>query len=171
MNIFVLHRNPKICAQYHCDKHVIKMIIETAQLLYSSLIICGIVNHNIDEIIKTAPLTKSGNHGYKKTHQNHPCCRWVCESTANYEWLCNLGIELCKQYNLRYGKTHATQQHIEWLYCVCPKINNNHLTNFAIVMPDHYKTKCPIKSYRKYYIEAKKFATWKNKIPTWFLNH
>ena len=97
MNIFILHHNHIICAKYHCDKHIVKMIIETAQLLYTCILISGIIGHD-NSIINTAPLNSSGNHGYRPTHKNHPCSIWLRESIANYEWLCNLGIELCKQY-------------------------------------------------------------------------
>ena len=173
MNIFILHHNHTICAKYHCDKHIVKMIIETAQLLYTCILISGIIGHD-HSIINTAPLNSSGNHGYRPTHKNHPCSIWLRESIANYEWLCNLGIELCKQYTLRYGKIHATQLHIEWLCCVCPNIPDRNMTTFAVVMPDDckiYKNNMidPIESYRKYYVKYKIFAKWSNvPTPSWY---
>ena len=92
MNIFYLDKNPTKCAQYHCDKHVCKMVIEVAQLLCTSHWMSG----------SEAP--------YRKTHVNHHSNKWVRESLSNYKWLCELGMELCKEYTYRYGKIHKTQQ-------------------------------------------------------------
>ena len=101
MNIFMLDLDPKKAAEYHCDKHVVKMILESAQILY-----CAHWVLNPSRVPEFA---------YKKTHPNHPSCIWVRESIENYEWLCQLAIELCKEYTFRYEKIHKTQKHIEWL--------------------------------------------------------
>jgi len=77
MNIFFLHKNPKLCARYHLDKHVVKMILETAQMLYSV--------HWYKEL--ELPLD-----AYKKAHINHPCSIWARTSVDNYIWLCKLGL-------------------------------------------------------------------------------
>jgi hypothetical protein len=77
MNIFYLDKSPYTCARYHCDKHVVKMILETAQLL------CG------------AHWATGGTAQYKPTHLNHPCAIWVRKSLSNYKWLCELGFNLC----------------------------------------------------------------------------
>ena len=69
MNIFVLHKDPKIAAQMACDKHVIKMILETAQML------C------------TAARTKGAWAPYKQTHKKHPCTLWAAATKANWVWL------------------------------------------------------------------------------------
>ena len=187
MNIFVLHLNPTIAAQMHCDRHVVKMIIESAQLLYTCCLLCGIVGHDIDELIMTAPLTAKGSHGYRPTHRNHPCTKWLSESVENYKWLITMSKQLCNEYTRRYGKIHATEQHIDWLSCVCPKIPEIPQTPFAIVMPDEYKCiesiddqnhhrdpNCdkqydPVDSYRKYYCKVKTFAKWsKTETPSWY---
>ena len=136
MNIFVLHRNPKKCAKYHCDKHVVKMILETAQLLYTCL---WLTLENPELVICNAPENKSGNKGYKKCHDNHPCNIWLRESSENYKWLCELGIELCNQYEIRYNKVHSTRKHIEWLLEQKPNIENIGLTQFKLAMPEIYK--------------------------------
>jgi hypothetical protein len=81
MNIFVLSRNPRRAAEQHCDKHVVKMILETAQLLYS------------------AHPDKPHEAAYKRTHANHPCAIWARTSLANYQWLCALGFWLCQEYS------------------------------------------------------------------------
>ena len=98
MNIFILDTDPKLCAQYHNDKHVVKMILETAQLL------CGV--HHMLETKLEIP--------YKLSHKNHPCSIWVRECLENYVWLCDLGIELCLEYTHRYGKRHNSHAIIAW---------------------------------------------------------
>lgn len=142
MNIFFLHWNPRIAAQYHCDKHVVKMIIETAQLLYS-------VHWTLN-----SPLPVNA---YKLAHKNHPCSIWVRQSLTNYFWLCTLGWWLCKEYQYRYGehKTHKTEEHILWLIHNAPELPNIGLTFPALAMPDQYKTDNPIRAYRKFYIGSK----------------
>lgn len=152
MNIFFLDFDTKKCAQYHCDKHVVKMILETAQLL------CG--PHWINE--NEAP--------YKLSHKNHPCSIWVRESLSNYLYLCDLGLELCKEYTYRYGKRHKSQDVIEWCIINKPNIQDISFTEPPKAMPDEYKVISVIESYRNYYIGEKKgFAKWKNRdIPEWF---
>ena len=152
MNIFFLDYDTKKCARYHCDKHVVKMILETAQLLCGAHWVTG----------SEAP--------YKLSHKNHPCSIWVRESLSNYLYLCDLGIELCKEYTYRYGRTHKSQQIIEW--CLDKKLNikDKGFTEPPKAMPNECKLESVIDSYRNYYIKEKKsFAKWKNReIPNWF---
>jgi hypothetical protein len=155
MNIFFLDENPETCAQYHNDKHVVKMILETAQLL------CGVhhtTNHNTDHV------------PYKLSHKNHPCSIWVRSSLENYLWLCELGLELCKEYTYRYGKKHKSQQVIEWCVIHRPNIPDKPFQRPPKAMPDDFKVEDVIQSYRNYYIGAKKdFCKWKNReVPLWF---
>jgi hypothetical protein len=152
MNIFFLDFDTTKCAKYHCDKHVVKMVLETAQLLCGSHWVIG----------SEAP--------YKLSHKNHPCAIWVRESLSNYLYLCDLGLELCKEYTFRYGKTHKSQSIIEW--CMENKLNvaDKGFTEPPKAMPDEYKVIDVIQSYRNYYIKEKsKFTTWKNRqTPEWF---
>jgi hypothetical protein len=154
MNIFVLDYDQQRCAQMHCDKHCVKMILETAQLL------CG-VHHMV-----------GGDAPYKLSHKYHPCSVWSRECIENYVWLCDLGIELCKEYTHRYGKRHKSQDIIEWCMLNLPDIvENGDITPFRLAMPDECKIEGDtIGSYRKYYIEHKKgFAKWKEReTPKWF---
>jgi hypothetical protein len=88
----------------------------------------------------------------------------------NYVWLCDLGVELCEEYTYRYGKRHKSQDIIEWCIVHKPNIRTNgDITPFALAMPDQYKVKDVVQSYRNYYIGEKlKFAKWKNgHIPSW----
>ena len=152
MNIFYLDEDPKLCAQYHCDKHCVKMIVEQVQLL------------------STAHWMTGGEAPYKKTHINHPSNKWVRESLSNYVWLCDMTMELCKEYTYRYGKTHKTQQHLEWCIVNLPNIEDKGFTEMPQAMPDECKRENPIDGYRNYYnVEKAYMCKWKNRItPEWF---
>lgn len=159
MNIFFLHLNTKTCAQMHVDKHVIKMIIETCQLL------CSV--HHISGSTYSPP--------YKLTHKNHPSSLWVRESIDNYNWLCLLGMELCYEYTYRYGKIHKCQEYILELKENIPSIQSNGFTSPILAMPDMYKSSNAVESYRAYYFfEKQHLFSWKGKIngrnkPTWIV--
>ncbi len=155
MNIFFLHYNTKKCARYHCDKHVIKMILETAQLLCSAIWLCG------------------GQAPYKLTHKNHPSAIWTRTSKNNWNWLYSLGIELCAEYTFRYGKIHKTESIIRSL-TVPESLENIDFTPPTPAMPEEYKpdeitNDSVVACYRAYYLNEKtKLLTWKNrKIPGW----
>ena len=152
MNIFYLHNDPTKCAIYHNDKHVVKMILETAQLL------CGV------------HWTTGGEAPYKLSHKNHPCSIWARQDINNYIWLCELGLELCEEYTYRYGKRHKTYDILQWCMGNRPNIPNNGFTPPPLAMPTEYKEECHIQSYRNYYMGEKRgFSNWKNRdIPTWY---
>jgi hypothetical protein len=159
MNIFFLDEDPTLSAQYHVDKHVVKMILETAQLL------CGV--HHVtahDTAHDTAHVP------YKLSHKNHPCSIWSRKSLSNYLYLCELGLELCNEYTYRYGKRHKSQDVIEWCLVNKPNIPDIGFTEPAKAMPDEFKVKSVVQSYRNYYMGAKSgFAVWKNREkPFWF---
>jgi hypothetical protein len=154
MNIFVLDTDPRRCAEMHCDKHVVKMIVETAQLL------CG-AHHMISD---------RDDIPYRLSHKNHPCSIWVRESRNNYRWLCELGLELCAEYTRRYGKIHKTEEVLKWCARNFPELPEIDMTDFRLAMPES----CQIHSdsvlnYREYYIREKvSFCTWKTSTPEWF---
>ena len=95
MNIFYLHNDPQVCAAYHCDKHVVKMILEYAQLLSTA-------HHELDGV----PSIEC----YKKTHVNHPSAVWARQSKRHYRWLYRLLSHTCREYTKRYRKIHATER-------------------------------------------------------------
>lgn len=142
MNIFFLSLNPKEAAMLHCDKHVVKMIIESAQLLYSAHWMIG----------STLPAN-----AYKLAHKNHPCSIWVRQSLTNYMWLCSLAWWLCKEYQFRYGehKIHKTEQHVLWLMQNPPNLPFVEFTTPAQAMPDQFKQENVIEAYKTFYIESK----------------
>jgi len=155
MNIFVLDENPMTAAQYHCDKHVVKMILEHTQMLSTAINVWS--NNSIEGLYKTA-------------HLNHPCSKWVRQNRSNFLWLCDATQELFSEYTKRYNKEHKSYS----TYVQCRNNANilpiGTLTPFAQAMPEEYKNTNPVTAYRTYYIKDKKdFATWKNgNIPNWF---
>lgn len=107
MNLFLIGLNIPECVKDLCDKHVVKMILETAQILYSAWHVrAGLPK---DPTLEDFP-------AYRKTHANHPICVWARASPTHYHWTCMYGIILCKEYTHRYHKQHATEKHLQRLY-------------------------------------------------------
>lgn len=160
MNIFYLSNDPDDCARQHVDKHVVKMILETAQLLSNA-------HHMLDGAQVIKPI-------YKLTHKNHPSAIWVRASKQHYQWLHSLLKSLCKEYTHRYQKIHKVE-HSGLLDILADSPMNladkGWVSDPTPAMPDEYKTTTAIESYRKYYKGAKSsFANWKNRpTPSWFL--
>ena len=152
MNIFILDSFQIRCARFHCDKHVCKMIVETAQLLSNAY-------------------WATGEKGiYKETHKNHPCSLWVQESIENYMWLAFLGSALCAEYTWRYGKIHKCKKYIEKMAFNPPPVPNIPMTPFVLAMPEKYKIEGDaVQSYRNYYVGEKlHIAKWtRRKTPEW----
>ena len=159
MNIFVLDETPEGSARYHCDKHVVKMILESAQMICTTHHQC--YNDNLSYDIT-----------YKQTHVNHPCNRWLRDSLGNYLWLVNLTKHLNNEYKYRYDKNinHKSYDAIKDL--PLPNIPNVGMTRWARAMPDNCKVgNDVIASYRKYYIESKShILNFKHrKKPSWLV--
>ena len=155
INIFVLDREPKRSAMYHKDKHVNKMILESAQMLCTAHHVYG----------NDAP--------YKKTHVNHPCTKWARESIENYNWLLGLAENLIQEYDHRWGnKVHATTQVVAWLRNNKPNLPSKGVTERPMAMDDEYKTNSIVRAYRNYYIGEKvDEASWTNRPkPSWIVD-
>lgn len=153
MNIFVLDEDPTVAAKYHCDKHVVKMVLESAQLLSTTCRILDGIDPRADFSIQTGRKIITV---YKATHINHPCAIWARKSTANYRWLGSLALSLCEEYTFRYGKRHKSQDLIEALQDPPEDLKKGNLTNFALAMPENLRLgEDAIGSYRRYYIEDK----------------
>jgi hypothetical protein len=174
MNIFVLHPNQRKAARWHVDKHIVKMILETAQLLYTahwvlfyqqlkdckSAVALSRVQKllEVPEYMWQAPECEtSGEPGYRPCHVWHPCTKWARECSGNYLWLAKLGIELAKEFRFRFKKEHSCEKHIMWLYDNLPlTIPMAPQNGFAVAMGDEYKiSKDPIVCYRHFYRTSK----------------
>ena len=153
MNIFILDLDQARNAQYHVDKHVVKMITEHNQLLCTAHHVAG------------------SNHipPYKRTHVNHPCAIWVRESLTNYIWLTELNWWLCKEYTYRYGKIHKGEEVNQWCIDHHPNVADVGYTMFKQAMPDECKRPDAVEAYRAYYNSHKRnlFAWKKREIPIW----
>jgi hypothetical protein len=157
MNIFILDTNPRIAAKMHCDKHVPKMILETAQMLSTA--------HHVYDTPQ-APFV------YKKAHLNHPCTIWVRESVDNYSWAFELFRELNNEFFRRRGKKHLSWVKLKEHLSHTPSLPLRGLTPFAQAMPDHYKQEDTVEAYRAYYRGDKaSFAKWEwptAQTPSWW---
>ena len=178
MNIFYLNPNPKVCAEMHLDKHVVKMIIEYAQLMSTAHRVLDGEQYtdktaNNRSIQRWRMNNEMLEHGLMKaSHINHPSNIWVRASKENYIWLLKMWLHLLAEYTHRYGKQHACEKYIDVLYNAPKNIPNVAFTEPTPAMPDIYKvTNDSIKSYQNYYIHDKaRFAKWKNReTPEWFL--
>ena len=159
MNIFVLDYNPQIAAEMHCDKHVVKMILESAQML------CTIANH----LCYDSP--------YKSTHLNHPCTIWARESRQNYMWLMQLFEFLHDEWQYRFNHTdnhlsYYKLQNVDF-DAILNALPDAGLTPFAQAMPDEYRDVDAVIAYRTYYINDKAdlLNYTKRKEPQWLSQH
>jgi len=146
MNIFILHTDPNAAARLHCDKHVIKMILESAQMLSSAIAKYG------------------GTPRYKPTHVGHPCTRWASETRDNFDWLVELALALACEYEHRYAakREHKSVDVIRDAHAQRLLVPAGSLTTFAQAMPDQYKHADAVTAYRRYYAAEKaRFATWR----------
>jgi hypothetical protein len=175
MNIFYLDHDVKTCATYHNDKHVVKMILEYAQLLSTAhRMLDGkeYIDASSGRRIKRWRLGDENmeNILYKASHINHPSAIWVRQSNNNYNWLMCLLQDLLQEYTYRYGKIHATDRLVYWLRKPPANIPVGYFTQPTPAMPDEYKVPDSVQSYRNYYVGAKKtMAKWKKRpIPEWW---
>lgn len=142
MNIFMVDNCPTIAGRSLCDKHTVRMVLESAQLLCTAHHMC--------------PKHELPSKFYRKTHYNHPSAIWTRESSDNYKWLCEHAIALCDEYTHRYGKVHASREIIEWCCDHIPDLPDIGPTPVKLAMPDEYKTNDPVESYRNYYYYDKR---------------
>jgi hypothetical protein len=179
MNIFILDNDPVIAAQEQCDKHVVKMIVESAQMLST-------VHRMLDGVMERRP-SKSGamlqywklndqreNILYKACHFNHPSTVWTRESKANYQWHYKHFIALCDEYTYRYGKVHSTDTKLRIALQQIPtNIPEKHMTPFKLAMGSNPECMLEdaVESYRRFYETKQKRFTmvWtKRPVPKWF---
>lgn len=155
MNIFYLDADPATCARYHSDKHVIKMILESAQLLSTAI-----------------QSVRPGMPGlYRPTHRGHPCAVWVRQGRSNFAWLLDLTYWLGQEYEHRFGKKHKTMRENypvlrQGLELFDP---NSGFTEPPQCMPEEYRQASTVQAYRDYYThEKKRFAKYtRRQAPAW----
>jgi len=156
MNIFVLDHDITRCAQFHCDQHVTKMILESVQMLCTAL-------------------NEKGFHTpYRSTHPRHPCVLWVGESYDNFQWLSKLALALNEEYRFRYqrDRDHASIAVLGEIRGF--RFRSAGLTEFAQAMPEQYKVpNNAVEAYRAFYrAEKSRFAQWTRRPrPPWWARH
>lgn len=180
MNLFYLDKDPIKSAQLQCDKHVVKMIVESAQMLSTA-------HRMLDgKLVETR--TKTGRKGrhyelpnnleqilYKAVHYHHPCTVWTMRSNNNYTWHWVHFKALCEEYTHRYGKVHKTDELLTEILQQLPRnINVGSLSPLPLAMgaaPECIDYNDPVGSYRKFYQtkQARFKMVWtKRQIPEWF---
>jgi len=140
MNIFYLDHDPTKCAQAHCNKHVVKMILETAQIL--------------SQAVRDVCKIEYGYH-VPKSELKNPCIKWVKESQENFLWLCNLGDALLNEYSYRYDNSHASEHIIKDVRVWHNRFPLVPMTTRPQLMPSEFQDPDPITAYRHYYMGAK----------------
>lgn len=157
MNIFYLARCPQKSAMLMCDKHIVKMILESAQML------CTAHHVNGTLLLKTEI--------YKPAYKNHPSTKWARESAEQYKWLYKHFCTLCDEYTRRYGKVHTTDQKLRSILFIHPtEFDYIGFTPPPKCMPNIYKKGHTVFAYRKYYANAKKhFAKYTDTPVPYFL--
>jgi len=153
MNVFILDEDIDICARYHCDQHVGKMVLESTQILCTALNKKGF----------TIP--------YRSTHVKHPSVLWAEQSLENFRWLARLAHALNTEFCWRFNreKPHASIRVLEEIEgAVFPARG---LTPFPQAMPDIFKVPGdPVAAYRAFYLgEKSRFAKWtRREVPEWY---
>lgn len=152
MNLFVLDTDLSLNAQYHVDRHVVKMPLEAAQI--ASTVLRG----------------RGTETKYKPTHAKHPCTLWAGATDANLDWTIQYGLALCKEYTFRYGKTHGCESVLMDL-AQFGRASRGSLTAHAQAMPEAFKRPDAVSAYRAYYIgEKQRLFAWKNRpTPDWIV--
>jgi len=189
MNIFYLDHDVRKCAEMHNDKHVVKMILEYAQLLSTAhRILDGVLSAGVSASGRKKTVYVLADHRdtilYSATHANHPSAVWVRQSAQNYMWLAELLEECCKEYSYRYDKVHKVERDglMQTLKNNFPiNISDGPFTEPTPAMPDDVKVLREVNtdryqldsiaSYRNYYIQNKThLANWKKRdVPTWYI--
>ena len=149
MNIFATSPCPIFCAQYLDDKRVVKMTLETAQML------------------STAITERGGEGPYRRAYWNHPCTKWVRETRCNYDWTLRHFQALCDEYKKRYGRTHACASHLVTFADGADLMPDGWITSFAdCSLQDSGDS--VYERYRKCLAEK-----WRNdkRKPTWYGKH
>jgi len=179
MNIFYVHPDPHIAARNLVDRHVIKMILETAQLLSTA--------HRILDGEEYVGQSASGRKArrwrlpddretiiYSATHINHPSAVWCRENKENYKWLFEHFVGLLQEYNYRYEKIHKCAE-TKFVEALSRVPNNMKLATFTDPTPamaeEYIISNDSLENYRNYYRQGKTHLhKWtKRNPPEWLL--
>lgn len=155
MNVFYLSENPTRAAYYHCDKHIVVMPKESAQMICTNLHLVGVTD---------VP--------FKKTHENHPCTVWARDNRENFELLCEFMFHLSAEYSARYNRVHLAFKLVEPFMTrqFIKKFPSGAFTPPPQCMPEQFRGPSTVLAYREFYNKDKsRFAQWRySEVPYWF---
>jgi len=169
MNRFIIEEDVEAIAKSLCDKHVVKMPLEEAQML------CTSIWHHAPEYAAEHEL-------YKPVHQKHPCTLWAMKTRANFIFSFNLYTAMLCEYHYRYGKWHgagnpsttnvnARPQHLLYAKKFIPE---GDMTPHPQCFSGHDDLKTdedyPIEAYRAFYrVDKLSFARYNHgrNMPQW----
>lgn len=198
INIFYLDENPVLAAQAHCNKHIVKMCTEYAQLLSTAHRVLDGVQELISyeeggkkrtkkvllllgESAKVVLQAENPRHKlvienarmYKATHVNHPCSAWARATSANYVFLYCLLVHCLVEYRFRYDRRHAVTGLLSTLVDLPKNLTTGEFHDPPLVMPEEFKAGDAVTSYRNFYNGSKaRFAKWtRREPPEWFRNN
>lgn len=157
MNLFIVDYDINKCIQSLPDKHIVKMPVESTQLLCAAYYILDQANGLEGKI-------------YKPSHLKHPCALWAAESSLNWDWLKEYTIKLGEEYTFRYGKSHKSVELAKHL--TKPIFNKTEMTAFVKCVPEEFRELDVVEAYRQYFIYYKqhiKRYTGRD-IPSWFID-
>ena len=159
MNIFFLDKTPELSAKMLCDKHVPKMLLESAQMLSTAI-------HSHTMGISTDI--------YKEAYPNHPMTKWVGFNRDCFRWALENALHIGAEYLRRFSKRHKSMNIIHAIYDnnYINDIPNGFFKEHPQCMPDEYKDKDYVVAYRKYYKGDKAyFAKWERGVnaPEWWV--
>ena len=162
MNRFLINYTPDLIAADLCDKHVVKMPLEEAQML------CTVVRKYNNEYADEHEL-------YRAVHQKHPCTIWAGMTSSNYRYALAMFNAMCTEYRYRYGRTHASHRLYDALKDAEKYVPDGYITSHPECFSEHTHLKChqnwPIVGYRKFYKTKKdrfKMVWTKRPVPYWF---
>lgn len=185
MNIFALSIDPTKAARMMCDKHIPKMIVESAQMMASALrrhedtLMKGFPQYeSVDDLFTQKQIVTKKGTPYKGGYANHPCTVWAGDTWANFYWLGEHACGLLREFRLRFGERsveHACSTPIKQMLRLGIFVGDvlSEKTAFAMAMPDEYKQEGKeVIAYRDYYFAEKgDFAKWQRgrEAPTWWI--
>ena len=154
MNIFFLSREPKLCAEFLGDRHCVKMVLETAQMLSTAHRMCG-----------------GSTEVYGAFAPNHPMSKWVRRTRANYRWTLALFRAMMDEFDYRLAYRHASGRLTKHLKEIPPAIPVGELTDPPQCMPDEFRHPDAVVAYRRYYAEKYRQGIvaygWNRAMPEW----
>jgi len=157
MNIFATHQDPYLSAKVLPDKHIVKMPLESCQML-------AIIYSKWYYDWGTLPKADGTPYSTKKgAFRNHPSTKWAGSSIYNTAWLIQHGCCLADEYQRRYGKIHTCSKALFEAKKIFHRKTNKAITcwgmaeNFSRAMPDEWKCDDSIDTFTAYkrYIASK----------------